>query len=65
MFSHLLLEDYSVFNGNQLYALGEVLNIYNQNMNNHLKQSYFKKNLQGVFSFTMIYCLGEKKMGLG
>ena len=45
MFSHLLLEDYSVFNGNQLYALGEVLNIYNQNMNNHLKQSYFKKNL--------------------
>ena len=33
------------FYGNQLYALGEVFNIYNQSMNNHLKQSYYKKHL--------------------
>ena len=33
------------FYGNQLYALGEVFNIYDQSMNNHLKQSYYKKSL--------------------
>ena len=28
------------FYGNQLYALGEVFNIYDQSINNHLKQTH-------------------------
>jgi hypothetical protein len=41
-----------------IWGLWTVLDIYNISMNNHLKQNYTKKILQGFFSFKN-YSLGK------